>query len=315
MTGVAPPLPPAASPGTGTQGAATGRAARGTSLWADAMRRLRRNRLAVAGGVFLVLLTLACFVVPAVWPGFPDPTSADTAIHDRPPSWEHAFGTDALGRDYLARVLVGGQKSLLVGLVATAVSVLIGSLWGAVAGYYGGKLDEVMMRFVDFLYAIPYMFLVILIMLMFEDSMRGENPLPIFAALGAVQWLTMARIVRGQVLGLRHQEFVLAARVTGASDRRILLRHILPNCVGPIVVYSTLTVPAVILLESFLSFLGLGMSLSWGVLVSEGVKIVNPIHADWWLLFFPSLFLAMTLLSLNFLGDGLRDALDPKTRR
>jgi oligopeptide transport system permease protein len=311
VTGVAPPIP-AAEPPTAASAAPSGK---GTSLWADAMRRLRRNRFAVGGAVFLLLLVVACFVVPAVWPGFPDPKAADPVLHDRPPSWEHLFGTDALGRDYLARILVGGRTSLLVGLVATVVSVLIGSLWGAVAGYYGGKLDEVMMRFVDFLYAIPYMFLVILIMLMFEDSARGENPLPIFAALGAVQWLTMARIVRGQVLGLRNQEYVLAARVTGASDARILFRHVLPNCVGPIVVYATLTVPAVILLESFLSFLGLGVALSWGVLVSEGVKIVNPVHADWWLLFFPSLFLAMTLLSLNFLGDGLRDALDPRTRR
>jgi oligopeptide transport system permease protein len=290
------------------------RAERGTSLWADAMRRLRRNRLAVAGAVVLVLLTLACFLVPALWPDFPDPEKVDTKIYGQPPSAAHPFGTDNLGRDYLARVLVGGQTSLLVGLVASAVAVVIGSLWGAIAGYYGGKLDETMMRFVDFLYAIPYMFLVILIMLLFEDSKRG-GALPTFAALGAVQWLTMARIVRGAVIGLRNQEFVLAARVTGASDTRIILQHMLPNCVGPIVVYATLTVPAVILLESFLSFLGLGVKLSWGVLVAEGVAVVNPIDADWWLLLFPSAFLALTLFSLNFVGDGLRDALDPRTRR
>jgi oligopeptide transport system permease protein len=194
------------------------------------------------------------------------------------------------------------------------VSVVIGTLWGAVAGYYGGRTDEVMMRFVDFLYGIPYMFLVILITLMFEDKDRG-NPLPIFAALGAVQWLSMARIVRGQVIGLRHQEFVLAARTSGASDARIIGRHILPNCVGPIVVYATLTVPAVILLESALSYLGLGVSLSWGSLVDDGVAVVNGIKVDWWLLLFPSLFLAVTLLSLNLVGDALRDAVDPKTRR
>ena len=170
------------------------------------------------------------------------------------------------------------------------------------------------MRIVDFLYGIPYMFLVILIMLLFEDSKRG-SALPVFAALGAVQWLTMARIVRGQVLGLRHQEFVQAARVSGASDARILLRHVLPNCMGPIVVYATLTVPAVILLESFLSFLGLGVKLSWGKLVSEGVRVVNPMQADYGLLLWPSLFLAVTLLALNFVGDGLRDAFDPRTRR
>jgi oligopeptide transport system permease protein len=279
------------------------------------MRRMRRNRFAVAGAVVLVLLVLACFVVPMV-PGLLKygPEATDPEGHDQPSSWEHPLGTDALGRDVLARVLVGGQTSLLIGLVATLVSVLIGTAWGAVAGYYGGRTDEILMRIVDFLYGIPYMFLVILIMLLFEDSKRG-SALPVFAALGAVQWLTMARIVRGQVLGLRHQEFVQAARVSGASDARILLRHVLPNCMGPIVVYATLTVPAVILLESFLSFLGLGVKLSWGKLVSEGVRVVNPMQADYGLLLWPSLFLAVTLLALNFVGDGLRDAFDPRTRR
>jgi oligopeptide transport system permease protein len=285
---------------------------KGTSLWADALRRLRRNRFAVAGAVVLAILIVACVVLPVVL-GL-DPDWTDPAAHDSPPSWKQPFGTDALGRDYFARVLVGGQTSLLIGLVATLVSVVIGTLWGAVAGYYGGWVDEVLMRIVDFLYGIPYMFLVVLIMLLFDDSKRG-SPLPIFAALGAVQWLTMARIVRGQAIGLRHQEFVQAARVSGAGDARILLRHILPNCMGPIVVYATLTVPAVILLESFLSYLGLGVKLSWGVLVAEGVQVVNPLQADYGLLLWPSLFLAVTLLSLNFVGDGLRDALDPRTRR
>ena len=284
----------------------------GESLWADAWGRLRRNRVAVGGAALLVLLILACALVPRLF-GL-DPELTDPARHGLAPSGGHWFGTDNLGRDYLARVLVGGQTSLMVGLVATLVSVLIGTFWGAVSGYYGGLLDDVMMRVVDFLYAIPYMFLVILIMLMFQDSARG-SALPVFAALGAVQWLTMARIVRGQVIGLRHQEFVLAARTMGAGDARILVRHVLPNCLGPIIVYATLTVPAVILLESALSYLGLGVQLSWGVLVADGVAIVNPIQQDWWLLLFPSLFLALTLLSLNFLGDGLRDALDPRTRR
>ena len=284
----------------------------GASLWSDAMRRLRRNRVALGGGIFLALLVFSCFVLP--WALGLDSVSQDPSHYNQPPSGAHGFGTDNLGRDYLARVLVGGRTSLLVGLVGTLVCVVIGTLYGLVAGYYGGRIDDVMMRFVDFMYAIPYMFLVILIMLLFSDSARG-NPIPVFAALGLVQWLTMARIVRGKVLTLRNQEYILAARVTGASDARIILRHLLPNCVGPIVVYATLQVPSVILLESFLSYLGLGVELSWGVLVAEGVKVVNPIQSDWWLLTFPSLLLGLTLLSLNFLGDGLRDALDPKTRR
>lgn len=279
--------------------------------WADAWRRLRRNRLAVGGGLMLALVVFACVVLPFVL-GL-EPTVAPQQ-RDQAPSASHPFGTDSLGRDYAARVLLGGRASLLVGLVGTLVCVVIGTGYGAVSGYYGGRLDDVMMRVVDFLYGIPYMFLVILIILMFEDADRS-SPVPVFAALGLLQWLTMARIVRGQVMTLRHQEYVLAARVMGARDARIVLRHILPNCVGPIVVYGTLQVAAVILLESFLSYLGLGLQLSWGILVSEAVGIVNPIESRWWMLLFPSLFLAATLLSLNFLGDGLRDALDPKTRR
>jgi oligopeptide transport system permease protein len=287
-------------------------AARGTGPWADAFRRLRRNPAAIVGGVLLLLLILACVFLPAVL-GM-DPLRQEPAAHDRPPSAEHPFGTDSLGRDFLARVLVGGRMSLQIGLVGALVVTIVGTLYGAVAGYYGGNIDEIMMRFVDFMYGIPYMFLVILFMLMLPEEARGE-PYVLFGALGLVQWLTMARIVRGQVLTLRTREFVLASRVTGASSPRIIFRHILPNCVGPIVVYATLTVPAVILLESFLSYLGLGVKLSWGILVSEGVKAVNPLQSNWWLLVFPSVFLALTLFSLNFLGDGLRDALDPKTRR
>ena len=229
-----------------------------------------------------------------------------------PARWRYQARPD--GRDYAARVLVGGRTSLLVGFAATFAAVLVGVLYGAVAGYYGGKTDEIMMRFVDFLYGVPYMFLVILIMLMFSETARGQ-PLPVFLALGLVQWLTMARIVRGQVLMLRDREFVLAARLLGAGDLRIIARHILPNVVGVVAVYATLTVPAVIILESFLSFLGLGVALSWGELVAEAVGVVNPIESYWWLLVWPSVFLAATLFSLNFIGDGLRDALDPKTRR
>lgn len=283
----------------------------GRSLWSDAWRRLKKNRLSLGGGVVMLAITLACFLLPALF-GL-DPESTDPASKHLAPSGQHWFGTDALGRDYFARVLVGGQTSLLVGIAATLASVFVGVLYGAVAGYFGGKADDVMMRFVDFLYGIPYMFLVILIMLMFSETARGEA-LPVFIALGLVQWLTMARVIRGQVLTLRNREFVLAAQLLGASHLRVLLQHILPNIMGVVLVYATLTVPAVIILESFLSFLGLGVKLSWGQLVAEGVSVVNPIRSYYWLLLCPSALLGICLLSLNVLGDGLRDALDPKTR-
>jgi len=282
----------------------------GRGPWADAWARLRRDRGALAGGALLAAVAAACALGPAVLGS--DPLTTEPAARHLPPSSAHWFGTDALGRDLLARVLVGGRTSLLVGLAATAVSVVVGTLYGAAAGWYGGRVDELLMRIVDFLYGVPYMFLVILVMLLFSDTARGE-PLPVFLALGLVQWLTMARIVRGQVLALREREFVLAARAAGAGDLRILARHLLPNALGPVVVYATLTVPGVILLESFLSFLGLGVALSWGQLVAEGVAVVNPVRSPWWLLAFPSAFLAATLLALNFLGDALRDALDPRS--
>jgi oligopeptide transport system permease protein len=276
-----------------------------------AFRRLLRNRVAVAGAVVLILMTLSCLLLPVLLKL--DPSHTQPTLRNLPPSSRFPFGSDTLGRDVFARVLVGGRASLLVGLASTAVSVLVGVSYGAVAGFYGGKVDDAMMRLVDFLYGLPYMFLVILIMLLFSETARGEM-LPVFLALGLVQWLTMARIVRGQVLTLRRQEFVLAAELLGASDLRILVRHVLPNVVGVIVVYATLMVPSVIILESFLSFLGLGVALSWGQLVSDGVAVVNPVRSYWWLLLWPSSFLGLTLLSLNFIGDGLRDALDPKSR-
>jgi oligopeptide transport system permease protein len=301
----------AATPELGRSGGTPPGAVYGISPGRQALRRLLRNRFAVLGAALLVLVFLACFLLPSLL-GL-DPVSVNPADHHRPPSRQHLFGTDNVGRDYLARVLVGGQTSLLVGLAATLASVTVGVFVGAVAGYFGGRLDDVMMRLVDFLYGIPYMFLVILIMLMFSETARGEA-LPVFIALGLVQWLTMARVVRGQVLTLRRREFVLAARLLGASDLRIITLHILPNIAGVILVYATLTVPAVIILESFLSFLGLGVKLSWGQLVAEAVGVVNPIESFWWLLLWPSALLALTLFSLNYLGDGLRDALDPKTR-
>jgi len=280
----------------------------GRGPWILAWRRLRKNRAALAGGVLLLAIVGACLLLPALLAL--DAHATAPVLRHTPPSPGHWLGTDALGRDLLARVLVGGRTSLAVGLAATLASVLIGVVWGGAAGLLGGAADEALMRIVDFLYGVPYMFLVILVMLLFADTARGEA-LPVFVALGLVQWLTMARIVRGQVLALRGSDFVLAARAVGASGPRILFRHLLPNCLGPIVVYATLTVPSVIILESYLSFLGLGVELSWGQLVAEGVAVVNPIQSRWWLLAFPSAFLGATLLALNFLGDGLRDALDP----
>jgi oligopeptide transport system permease protein len=274
------------------------------------LRRLSENRAAMAGVWALGLIHFACFVIPALF-GL-DAMTTYPALHLEGPTYEAWFGRDALGRDYLSRLLLGGRTSLMVGVAATLASVTIGVMYGMIAGYYGGALDEAMMRLVDFLYGLPYMFIVILIMLLFSETARGE-PLPVFVALGLVQWLTMARIIRGETRALREREFILAARSIGAGDRRILIRHILPNLAGVISVYATLTVPAVIILESTLSFLGLGVALSWGRLASEAVDILNPIQSYWWLLAGPSLFLGVTLFSLNFVGDGLRDAVDPRS--
>ena len=261
-----------------------------------------------AGGFLLVMCTLAAL---APWlPFLSDPAAQDLARGATPPTFSHWFGTDELGRDLFARVLHGGRISMLVGLVGTLVSLLIGVTWGAVAGYVGGRTDDLMMRVVDVLYALPYIFLVILLLVFFSKSL-----LMLFVALGLVQWLTMARIVRGQVLSLKHQTFVEAARALGASDLAIVFRHIVPNTLGPVIVYTTLTVPAVILQEAFLSFLGLGVqppNASWGTLVSDGAKLLALFP---WLVLFPGLAMSLTLLAFNFLGDGLRDALDPQGRR
>jgi oligopeptide transport system permease protein len=279
------------------------------SLWSDARRRLARNRAAVASAGLLAFVVLACFAAPWL-PGLADPAAQDLRLGAALPTVTHPFGTDELGRDLLARVLYGGRISLLVGLVGTLVSLLVGVSWGAVAGYAGGKLDEFMMRTVDVLYALPNIFLVILLMVFFSRSL-----LMLFVALGLVQWLTMARIVRGQVLTLKRQTFVEAARALGASDRSIVFRHIVPNTLGPVIVYATLTVPAVILQEAFLSFLGLGVQppdASWGTLIADGARVMALFP---WLVVFPGLALSLTLLAFNFLGDGLRDALDPQDRQ
>jgi oligopeptide transport system permease protein len=283
-------------------------ALKGRSLWDDARRRLLRNRGAVAGMIVLGLLVLAALVGPALTPYAYDQVNK-TDVWFAPLQHGHLFGTDALGRDLLARLLMGLRVSLAIGLVATFVSLVIGVAWGAVAGFVGGRLDEVMMRFVDVLYSLPFIFFVILLMVTF-----GSNIVLIFVAIGAVEWLTMSRIVRGQTLTLKHKEFVEAARAAGLRQGGIIARHIVPNLLGPVVVYVTLTIPAVILAESFLSFLGLGVQppmASLGTLIANGAQDMELAP---WLLIFPSVVMVVTLMSFNFIGDGLRDAIDPKDR-
>lgn len=280
----------------------------GTSLWRDAWHRLAKNKLAVASGIFLLLLALACFAGPLL--GVQPYDEMDLDIGAVGPNAHHWFGTDILGRDLFSRTLFGGRVSLLVGMVATGVSLVIGVLYGAVAGFIGGKVDSAMMRIVDIMYALPFTIFVILLMVFF-----GRNIYLLFLAIGAVEWLTMARIVRGQVLSLRRTEFIEAAQALGLRKRRIILRHMIPNVLGVVVVYATLTVPSVMLLESFLSFLGFGVQRpmsSWGTLISEGAKSMEEYP---WLLFFPALGFSLTLFSLNFFGDGLRDALDVRASK
>lgn len=281
---------------------------KGRSLWDDARRRLLRNRAAVGS-----MIALAILVVLAVVGPFLAPYAYDTVNKQDvwlPPLQNgHLLGTDALGRDLLARLLTGLRVSLAIGFVATAVSLVIGVAWGAIAGYVGGAVDEAMMRIVDVLYSLPFIFFVILLMVTF-----GSNIVLIFVAIGAVEWLTMSRIVRGQTLTLKHKEFVEAARASGVSRAGIIARHIVPNLLGPVVVYVTLTIPAVILAESFLSFLGLGVQppmASLGTLIAGGA---SDMELAPWLLIFPSLVMVATLMAFNFIGDGLRDAIDPRDR-
>ncbi|MDR1281652.1 MAG: ABC transporter permease [Opitutaceae bacterium] len=362
----------------------------GRSLWADAWARLRKNRMAVAGGVFLAVLALCCIVLPpALGLSYEDQNLqvgssapfAELAVMTRPdrPSAHpelitvkrvtedfgageadlarmragerveidgrvftgsgkaFVFGTDMNGRDLLARVLLGGRISLMIGLVASLVALLIGVTWGAVAGYAGGKTDLVMMRIVDIMYALPFTIFVILLLVFLKEPMNdldawlrgfsvfGAHPFArlqgigkifvLFAAIGAVEWLTMARIVRGQVLSVKKMEYIEAARSLGYGPGRIIRRHIVPNVLGPVIVFTTLTIPAVILLESFLSFLGLGVDApmcSWGTLIKDGAEKMEEFP---WLLLFPGTIFSLTLLSLNFLGDGLRDALDVRASK
>jgi oligopeptide transport system permease protein len=284
----------------------------GVSLWQDAWKRLKRNKLAVAGGIVVILVVMLALVGPwlfYLYNGFTYQTQ-DLSIRLADPSWLHPLGTDILGRDLLARLLYGSRISLMVGLISTLVSLIIGVTYGAVAGYFGGRVDDVMMRIVDVIYSLPYIILVVILLALFERSL-----FLLFAALGAVSWLTMARIVRGQVLSIKNEQFIEAARSIGVSNLMIIFRHIVPNTLGPVIVYATLTVPSVILQEAFLSFLGLGVQPpmpSWGVLANEGAQAiaVHPL-----LLIAPGALMALTLFSLNFLGDGLRDALDPQMRK
>ncbi|HOZ46442.1 MAG TPA: ABC transporter permease [Candidatus Hydrogenedentes bacterium] len=281
---------------------------KGTSLRKDAWRRLRKNRLAIAGAAIILVMIAVSLVTPWIAPY--SYQAQDLELGAASPSREHWLGTDRLGRDLLTRLLYGGRVSLMVGFAATAVSLLVGVTYGAAAGFLGGRTDALMMRVVDILYALPFTLFVIILMVFF-----GRNIVLLFMAIGAVQWLTMARIVRAQVMSLRQQEFIEASIAMGFTKPRILFRHLIPNALGPIIVYTTLTIPNVMLIEAFLSFLGLGVQppmSSWGLLIKEGVDTMEEYP---WLLLFPSIVLSLTLFSLNFLGDGLRDALDPTSAK
>jgi oligopeptide transport system permease protein len=288
-----------------------------------AWRRFWQNRPARVSAWFLLGLVVLVLLWPLVTPHQPDALSE---LQFQPPSAKHWFGTDVHGRDVFTRVMYGAQISLLVGIVGAGVSLVIGVLWGATAGYVGGRVDSLMMRQVDVLYSLPSIIFVIVLITTLEGLLKdslaalGSDALAkfarlifLFVGLGAVSWLTMARIVRGQVLSLRSRQFVDASRVLGAGPVWILRRHIIPNVLGVVIVYLTLTVPAIILYESFLSYLGLGIQppmASWGLLIAEGAEQINPIRIYWWLIAFPGAVLVTTLLALNFLGDGLRDAWD-----
>ena len=308
-------------------------ASQGCSLWQDAVRRLLRNRAAVLSGIFLLLMAAICFVLP-LFPCIPNPNTTNLDALAQGSSWQHWFGTDHLGRDMLARVLYGGRISLLVGFAATTVSLILGLFYGLVSGYVGGRVDSWMMRAVDVLFALPFIVVVIVFSLSIEEPCREVTswvvthtgwsrdsvaPLlglvPLFLAIGALGWLTLARIVRTQTLVLREQEYVLAARSLGLGHGSILLRYIAPNLLSPVIVYTTLAVPGIMLTESTLSFIGLGVKApnsSWGTLIKEGADRMEVAPQ---LLLYPALFFCLTLLALNFFGDGLRDALDPRSAK
>lgn len=281
----------------------------GRSLWSDARRRFVRNKAALISLCILMFVAVSCIVGPWLLPHAFD--SADWDAMSQPPTWKnfHLWGTDDAGRDLLVRALIGGRVSLTVGLLATLASVSLGILWGATAGFLGGKVDALMMRIVDMMYAIPYLLIAILLV-----TILGREFYLVVLVITVFSWMDMARVVRGQTLSLRSREFVEAARAIGVSTPRIIFSHIVPNLLGVVVIYTTVTVPGVILTESVLSFLGLGIQepmTSWGVLIQDGAKVmeVSP-----WILLFPASLLSITLYCFNFIGDGLRDALDPKER-
>lgn len=306
---------------------------KGNSLWKDARQRLFRNRAAMAALIFLLLMVLACFVLP-LFPCIANPNTTNLDNIAAPCSWQYPFGTDQLGRDLLARVLYGGRISLLVGIVATVVALIIGLVYGLISGYIGGRTDALMMRTVDVLFALPFIVLVIVFSLSIEEPVQELTEsiiattgwsretiapilglVPLFIAIGALGWLTLARIVRTQTLEIKSLEYVQAARSLGLGHLRILFRHIAPNILGTVVVYTTLAVPGIMLTESTLSFIGLGVKApnsSWGTLIKEGADRMEVTPE---LLIFPALFFCLTLLALNFLGDGLRDAIDPKSAK
>jgi oligopeptide transport system permease protein len=293
----------------------------GSSLWADAWKRWRKHRISVASSVVLVFIIGACLLGPALVEALWGWTyeMQDIDLGASAPSLQHPFGTDVLGRDVLVRTMLGGRVSLAVALIATAVSLMVGVTYGAISGFFGGRVDSVMMRIVDLMLSTPYLLLVIVLMAVIPPADLSVGGIDgsiilMFGALGLVSWLILARIVRGQVLALKEREFVEAARAIGVPPLTILFRHIVPNTLGPVIVYSTLTIPSVMLSEAFLSFLGLGIrepQASWGTLVNDGANAMVVYH---WLLLFPGLTMTLTLFCLNFLGDGLRDALDPSAR-
>ena len=277
-----------------------------SNSWKDALDRLVSNKLSFVGSLYILFIIFLALITPFIAPY--DYAYQNLELGPSPPSPEHWLGTDTLGRDLLTRMMYGSRVSLMVGFLATIVALTIGVTWGTIAGFAGGKTDTVMMRIVDILYGIPFIIFVILLMVIF-----GRNLILLFMAIGAVEWLTMARIVRSQVMSLSKQEFILAAEAMGVSKPGIIYKHLIPNTIGPVIVYATLTVPQIMLLEAFLSFLGLGVQAplsSWGLLIRDGAVSMEEY---WWLLVFPSLAFSLTLFSLNFIGDGLRDALDPRT--
>ncbi len=282
------------------------------TYWKDAVRRLRKNRLAIAGFWIIVALLLVAVAGPMISPYSYEDQDLESTYQS--PSWQHPFGTDQLGRDQLTRVMYGSRISLAVGLVCAALNFIIGVTYGGVSAYFGGRVDEIMMRIVDVLYGIPTLIIVILLTVLFKDT--GVSPLVnVFIAIGLTYWLPMARIVRGEILSLKEREFALAAKTIGAPNNRILFKHLLPNALGPIIVTVTLEIPSAIFTEAFLSYIGLGVSApvaSWGSLASDGTEAILSYP---YLVLFPALAISITMFAFNFLGDGLRDAFDPRLRQ